>query len=114
MLQIRRIYEAPQKDDGYRVLVDRLWLRGVSKERAALDDWMKDIAPSPELRIWFGHDPKKFNEFKERYKEELKHNPATATLARIVSSQENVTLLYAAKDPEVNHALVLKEFILAL
>lgn len=109
MLRIKRIYEAPDTSDGVRVLVDRLWPRGVSKEGAALDEWMKDIAPSSELRVWFGHDPVKFKEFGVRYRLELKSSPALARLVEIARAKKNVTLLYAAKDPAVNHALVLRD-----
>ena len=110
-IRIKRIYEAPEKSDGYRVLVDRLWPRGVSKAAAALDAWCKDIAPSPELRTWFGHKPDRFAEFRVRYHEELEHNTAAVTAMRsIISEHPTVTLLYAARDPEVNHARVLLEY----
>ncbi len=107
MLQIKRIYESPDSSDGKRILVDRLWPRGVSKETAALDEWMKDVAPSPDLRVWFGHDPAKFSEFSDRYKSELHTNPALDTLVDYVKKHHSVTLLYGAKDPQVNHAIVL-------
>jgi uncharacterized protein YeaO (DUF488 family) len=111
MVQVKRVYEAPAAKDGFRVLVDRLWPRGVSKERAALDGWLKEVAPSPGLRIWFGHDPVKFQEFSERYRDELSHNPAVAELTQLAKQHKNLTLLYAAKDPGVNHARVLEKFI---
>lgn len=107
MLRIKRIYESPNSSDGKRILVDRLWPRGVSKEDAALDEWMKDVAPSPDLRVWFGHDPAKFKEFSDRYKSELHTNPALDTLVDYVKKHHSVTLLYGAKDPQVNHAIVL-------
>jgi len=109
--RVKRIYEDASDDDGYRVLVDRLWPRGVSKERAHLDEWMKGIAPSTELRKWFNHDKEKFDEFKTRYFEELekKEEPVNALLEKGKSGL--VTLLYAAKDQEHNHALVLKEYL---
>ncbi|HVW23339.1 MAG TPA: DUF488 domain-containing protein [Candidatus Saccharimonadales bacterium] len=106
---IKRIYDEPAVGDGYRVLVDRLWPRGVSKERAALDLWCKDIAPSPELRTWFNHDPSLFEEFAARYQTELDGNPAVAELRAL--DQPHITLLYAAHDPKVNHALVLCDYL---
>lgn len=109
--RIKRIYEQPSTDDGYRVLVDRLWPRGVSKERAALDEWDKDIAPSTDLRKWFDHDPAKFDEFRARYEDELASNPAVGKFAAQVASQATVTLLYGARDPRVNHAVVLADFL---
>jgi uncharacterized protein YeaO (DUF488 family) len=110
-LQCKRVYEEASAGDGYRVLVDRLWPRGVSKERAALDVWLKDIAPSVELRTWFGHLPERFEEFTVRYQDELSHNSATIQLQEIMSDHPVVTLLYGAKDPRVNHAVVLRDFI---
>ena len=109
--QIKRIYEAATKGDGYRVLVDRLWPRGVSKEKAALDMWLKDVAPSPELREWFGHKPERFAEFSARYETELQSNPAVAELRQIIKDNKNVTLLYAAHDPAINHAAVLLNYL---
>jgi uncharacterized protein YeaO (DUF488 family) len=110
-LQIKRIYDAPADNDGYRVLVDRLWPRGVSKEKAALDLWLKDIAPSPELRTWFGHKPERFAEFSHRYEAELAANPAVKELQSVLKDHDKVTLLYAAHDPKINHATVLKKYI---
>lgn len=107
----KRIYEEPADDDGYRVLVDRLWPRGVSKEEARLDEWMKDIAPSTELRKWFDHDPGKFNNFKNRYEAELSEKKEEIEHLVEKSEQQPVALLYAAKDEEHNHALVLKQFL---
>jgi len=111
MVQIKRIYDEPAASDGMRVLVDRLWPRGVSKERAALDVWLKDIAPSPDLRVWFDHKPERFAEFSARYADELSHNPAVTTLEELAGKTSNLTLLYAAKDPAINHAVVLQEFL---
>lgn len=110
-LQIKRIYDEPSAADGYRILVDRLWPRGVSKERARLDEWLKDIAPSPELRTWFGHKPERFEEFKARYEAELDNNPAVGRLNALIRSHEAVTLVYAAHDPTVNHARVLLAYL---
>lgn len=113
MIRIKRVYEAPAKEDGYRVLVDRLWPRGVSKQKAALDLWLKDVAPSPELRIWFGHQPERFSEFSALYLAELDKNPATKTLLELHAKHQQLTLLYAAKNEAVNHALVLNDFLRA-
>ena len=113
-LKMKRIYEAPAEADGFRILVDRLWPRGVKKEIAQLDAWLKDSAPSPNLRKWFDHDPEKFPAFKERYEEELLTNDKTAAaVAEIMKQLEatNVTLVYAARDPEINHVVVLRYFI---
>ena len=107
-LRVRRIYEAPQRGDGLRVLVDRLWPRGISKERAHLGAWAKEIAPSTELRQWFGHQPRKWSEFGRRYRRELKAHAADLDALRAQARRRTVTLLYAAKDPQHNHALVLK------
>ena len=111
MLQIKRIYDEPQASDGTRILVDRLWPRGMSKERAALDLWLKNVAPSPGLRAWFGHKPDRFLEFKERYMDELAANSAVTSLKKLLAKTPNTTLLYAAKDPAINHAAVLKEYL---
>ena len=113
-LKMKRIYEPPTEKDGFRILVDRLWPRGVKKEVAQLDAWLKDSAPSPDLRKWFDHDPEKFNAFKERYEEELLSNPPTAAaVAEILKQLEetDVTLVYAARDPEINHVVVLRDFV---
>ena len=111
MYRVKRIYDEPEKEDGYRVLVDRLWPRGVSKERAALDEWNKDVAPSADLRVWFGHDSAKFEEFSVRYREELRGNEALANFKRASAKHNTVTLLYAARDPKINHAVVLRDFL---
>ena len=105
--QIKRVYEKPLTEDGYRVLVDRLWPRGIKKETAMLDEWNKNVAPSPELRKWFDHKEECFIEFRKRYSEELKmHYEELNRLKRIAQIQK-VSLLYAAKDPEINHAIIL-------
>lgn len=110
MLAIKRIYEPPGSEDGVRILVDRLWPRGVSKEDAALDQWLKEIAPTSELRTWFGHEPRRFEEFADRYRAELEANPALDPLLDVVKEAKTVTLLYAARDPDCNHAAVLRDF----
>jgi uncharacterized protein YeaO (DUF488 family) len=107
MLQLKRAYEPASKNDGRRVLVDRLWPRGVSKAEAKIDAWEKEIAPSTELRKWFGHDPKRWMEFQKRYRAELRsQRDALISLKR---SAPKITLVYGAKDELHNHALVLKE-----
>ena len=114
MIQCKRVYEQASPDDGYRVLVDRLWPRGISKEKAALGIWDKSIAPSTELRKWFGHDPEKFEKFKKRYAEELSGNPDTEKFISLIREELQkgpVTLLYGAKDEIHNQAVVLKEFL---
>ncbi len=110
MIRIKRIYEEAAAGDGTRILIDRLWPRGVSKERAALDLWLKDVAPSTELRTWFGHKPERFKEFSEKYRDELSHNPTVDELKKLVAKGD-VTLLYGARDPNVNHAVVLQKFL---
>ncbi len=110
-VRIKRIYEDPAAEDGYRVLVDRIWPRGVSKERARLDLWLKEVAPSAELRTWFHHEEPKWPEFRERYRAELAGNPAVAELRRIVSGHDPVTLLYGAHDETENQAVVLRDFL---
>ncbi|MDZ7683501.1 MAG: DUF488 domain-containing protein [Fodinibius sp.] len=111
MFKTKRIYQDPSNDDGYRVLVDRLWPRGVSKEKARLDEWCKEIAPSTVLRKWFDHDPNKFEEFANRYKAELTAKEDLITYLLKITRQQPVTLLYAAKDKTYNHALVLQDFL---
>ena len=109
--KIERIYESTTSDDSYRVLVDRLWPRGISKERAALDEWNKEIAPTDELRKWFNHDPEKFPEFSRRYVKELDNNPAASEAKNNWNEQSAVILLYGAKDTEHNQAIVLKKWL---
>jgi uncharacterized protein YeaO (DUF488 family) len=108
---VKRIYDDPADDDGLRVLVDRLWPRGVSKERAKLDLWLKEIAPSPPLRTEFAHMQERFADFRVAYEAELENNPAASTLLELAAGKGRVTLLYGARDPEVNHARVLLEFL---
>lgn len=105
---LKRVYESPASDDGYRVLVDRLWPRGIAKSK--IDLWQKDVAPSTELRKWFGHDPEKWVEFTTRYRTELTNNPAWAEL-QALAGQRDLTLLYAARDRLHNEAVVLKDLL---
>jgi uncharacterized protein YeaO (DUF488 family) len=109
-IQIKRVYEKPDSKDGYRILVDRLWPRGLTKEKADLDLWLKDIAPSTELRQWFNHDPEKWKEFQKKYLKELKENQEAVNELKEHLKNGTVTLLYAAKDQEHNEAEVLKEY----
>lgn len=111
MLKTKRVYEEPSEDDGYRILTERLWPRGVSKERAALDQWMKSIAPSHYLRKWFDHDPDKWEEFKERYRRELFGSEAVNEMLEIIKNHETVTMVYASKDENYNSTVLLKDFL---
>jgi uncharacterized protein YeaO (DUF488 family) len=113
-INIKRIYDMPAEEDGHRILVDRLWPRGISKERAALNEWAKDIAPSTSIRKEFGHQAERMESFAQAYFLELVRNPKAEEFAREVSRKlktGNVTLLYAARDPKINHALVLKRWL---
>jgi uncharacterized protein YeaO (DUF488 family) len=111
MIQLKRAYEKPSAEDGSRILVERLWPRGLTKERAAVDLWLKNVAPSPELRQWFGHDPAKWNQFKRRYWTELKDKKDDVDVLRRKVKEGRVTLIYAAHDEAHNGALALKKFI---
>lgn len=108
-IRIKRAYEQPSAEDGRRVLIDRLWPRGLKKESAEIDLWLKDIAPSTALRKWFGHDPDKWEEFEKRYLAELRDNPEPVRILREELAKGTVTLLYAAKDTEHNQAVVLQK-----
>lgn len=112
---IKRIYAAPDKSDGVRILVDRLWPRGVAKAAAELDHWLKDVAPSPALRTWWNHDPARMTEFAARYEHELsddEHQQAVDQIRELIHKHDKVTLLYAAKDERINHATVLQAYLL--
>lgn len=108
---VKRVYEEPAESDGLRVLVDRLWPRGMAKEKAKVDAWLKELAPSSALRKWFGHEPAKWEEFQKRYSEELDANPAVADFLTRYQEQAVVTLLYGAKDEKHNQALVLQSYL---
>lgn len=108
-IKIKRIYEKPRQDDGRRILVDRVWPRGVKKEQAHIDLWLKDIAPSTELRKWFGHDPDKWLEFRKRYRAELRRNRAAVRQLKQELDKGPVTLVYSARDEAHNQAVVLRE-----
>ena len=111
-LRLKRAYEPAEADDGVRILVDRLWPRGVRKAEAALDEWMKDIAPSTELRQWFGHDPARWAEFQRRYSAELRRHPQELDHIRALARAQTVTLVYSAHDDEHNDAIVLRDVLL--
>ncbi|MDQ7849705.1 MAG: DUF488 family protein [Armatimonadota bacterium] len=113
MLRVKRIYELPSPGDGQRFLVERLWARGVSRQEARLAGWLKDLAPSPELRTWFGHDPARWEEFRRRYRAELQAPEKQALLHRLAAAARAgpVTLVYAARDREHNSAVVLREVL---
>ena len=111
MLKIKRVYESAQASDGTRFLVERLWPRGIKKETLKMKAWLKDVAPSPELRKWFSHDPAKWTEFKKRYRAELKSNPGAWQPILEAAKKGNVTLLYSARDTEHNSALLLKDHL---
>lgn len=111
VVRIKRAYEKPDPSDGFRVLVDRLWPRGVSKDAARIDLWLKEIAPSSELRKWFNHDPAHWNEFQHRYFLEIEKHPEAIALLAAAVRKKPVTLVYGAKDEEHNNAVALKEFI---
>ena len=111
-IQIKRVYEDKSKDDGHRILIDRLWPRGVSKEDAHFDEWMKELAPSTELRKWFDHKPERFEEFSKRYKKELAEKKELLDKLKELAKKRKVTLLFAAKDSEINNAVVIKDILM--
>jgi uncharacterized protein YeaO (DUF488 family) len=113
MIRLKRIYESrsPSPDDGRRIFVDRLWPRGLKKDEVVLDEWLKEISPSSELRRWFGHDPSRWEEFKARYRKELEGKREILDGLKKEAGLENITLLYSAKDKEHNNAVVLKELL---
>ena len=111
MIKLKRVYEKPSKGDGIRILVERLWPRGLTKERASVDLWLKDIAPSTELRKWFGHDPAKWEQFCKRYRVELEQRKEAVNLLKQKSEEGTITLVYAARDEKHNSAIALKELL---
>ena len=111
MIKLKRVYEAPSDDDGVRILVERLWPRGISKENAKVDEWLKEIAPSQELRKWFQHDPAKWEEFQERYRKELDQNQELLKELKRKARGKTVTFVYAASDEQRNSALLLKNYL---
>jgi uncharacterized protein YeaO (DUF488 family) len=111
MIKIKRIYESPSKDDGFRVLVDRLWPRGISKAKVKLNLWLKDIAPSDVLRKWFGHKETRWKEFKKRYLKELEDKKELIEQLKTINKKRDITLLYAAKDEDKNNAVVIRDLL---
>jgi uncharacterized protein YeaO (DUF488 family) len=110
-VEIKRVYEQPSDSDGSRILVDRLWPRGLTKEKAHVDLWLKEIAPSTELRKWFGHDPEKWKSFRGRYETEIRDHDDLIGMLQDIAKKGTVTLLYGARDEKHNEALVLKQFL---
>jgi uncharacterized protein YeaO (DUF488 family) len=110
-IKIKRAYDKPLKKAGYRILVDRLWPRGIGKDDVLLDEWAKQLAPSVHLRKWWGHTPELWDEFQKRYMAELRHNKATEDFVESHADKKVLTLIYGAKDTEHNHALVLQEYL---
>jgi len=110
-VKLKRVYDEPAKSDGKRILVDRIWPRGLTKEEAHIDLWLKDVAPSTELRKWFGHDPARWPEFRARYRAELRHNQPQLSLLRQTLEKGPATLVYGAKDEQHNQAVVLQELL---
>jgi uncharacterized protein YeaO (DUF488 family) len=112
-VRIKRVYDKPERSDGLRVLVDRIWPRGVTKREAAVDDWLRELAPSTELRKWFGHDPSRWSEFRTRYRVELRKHALQLKALRQLAARQRVTLVYSAKDAQMNQAVVLQAVIQA-
>lgn len=110
-IKIKRAYEEPEKKDGYRILVDRIWPRGVKKEEAAIDEWAKDLAPSTALRKWFGHDPELWTAFQKKYRDELKANSEVENTVAAWKQKRLITLVFGAKDEAHTHALVLQQYL---
>ena len=111
-VRLKRAYEPPAPDDGMRILIDRLWPRGIRKTDAAIDEWMKEIAPSTELRKWFGHDPEHWHEFRRRYQSEIRRHPEELDRLRALAQQGRITLVFSAHDEAHNDAVVLKDLLL--
>ena len=112
MIKIKRVYDKPDTNDGVRILVDRLWPRGISKHAARIDQWFKEVAPTSALRQWFSHDPTKFQEFKTAYRGQLRRKRAILNdIKRLAQQHGIVSLLYAAKDPQCNNAVVLRDYL---
>jgi uncharacterized protein YeaO (DUF488 family) len=112
MIKIKRIYDPPAKEDGFRILVDRLWPRGLGKEKAKIDLWLKEIAPSDQLRKWYGHDPKKWTQFRKKYSNELKDKDELVNRIAGKVKEGTITFLYSSKEEKHNNAVALKEYIL--
>jgi uncharacterized protein YeaO (DUF488 family) len=111
IIRVKRVYEKPLKEDGLRVLVDRLWPRGLTKEAASVEEWTRDLAPSTPLRKWFGHDPQLWPEFRKRYRTELDENDAVEEFISSHTDNSTITLVHAARDEAHNHAIILREYL---
>ncbi len=111
IIKLKRVYEKPSQGDGYRILVDRLWPRAVKKTEASVNEWAKDIAPSTNLRKWYAHDPEKWTDFQKRYISELKKNDALSSFIESIEDKKLITLVYATRDMEHTHALVLQNYL---
>ena len=114
MIRLKRAYEQPTADDGLRILVERLWPRGLTKEQARIDRWFKDIAPSPDLRKWYSHNLNLWDEFQYRYRQELDQNPEVARLLQVLSQEKNVTFVLAARDIEHSSAKILEDYLMEI
>jgi uncharacterized protein YeaO (DUF488 family) len=112
MIRLKRAYDPPSDKDGVRILVDRLWPRGLTKEKAAIDVWMKEVSPSPELRKWYAHEDSKWDEFQERYRKELDANSAWVRKLADMAAAGDVSLIYSTRDPDHNSAAVLRDYLL--
>ncbi|MCA6110925.1 DUF488 domain-containing protein [Bradyrhizobium cenepequi] len=112
-VRLKRAYETPAREDGKRILVDRLWPRGIKKDAAAIDCWMKELAPSSDLRKWFGHEPERWSEFKRRYKRELRQHASTLDELRMLAERGPITLIFAARDKAHNEAVVLRDVLVS-
>lgn len=110
---LKRAYDPPAKDDGLRILVERLWPRGLTRERARIDHWCKEVAPSPELRKWFGHEPSRWPEFQQRYRTELRANAAEVARLKEICAGRRVTFVFAARDEKMNSALLLRDYLMS-
>jgi len=113
MIRVKRIYDPPDPDDGARYLVERLWPRGMKRESVQIDGWLKEVAPSPQLRIWFSHDPNKWEEFRRRYFAELDANPSAWKSLVDEAKRGNITLLFSARDSQHNNAVALKDYLIS-
>jgi uncharacterized protein YeaO (DUF488 family) len=111
-IRLKRAYEPPAPDDGTRILIDRLWPRGIKKTNAAIDEWMKEIAPSTTLRKWFGHDPERWHEFRRRYQSEMREHPDEFDRLRALAQRGRITLVFSAHDEQHNDAVVLRDLLL--
>jgi len=112
LIKVKRVYDPPEEDDCFRILIDRLWPRGLSKQKAKLDSWMKDVAPTNDLRHWYSHEPEKWQEFQKKYKEELKpKRDLLLEIKRLEKEKGTITLVYSSREADINNAVALKIFL---